>query len=100
MDAQADLSVRWAHMPFCWFCHEVAQLIMLMVLSFYSNTMADGKDLIVLEWTDGGVSSKVTVHLHGKTSFVTKLRHLVSILIFRAWTESSGQTVQAQIKLL
>ena len=24
-DAQADLSLRWAHMPFCWFCHEVAQ---------------------------------------------------------------------------
>ena len=23
-DAQADLSLRWAHMPFCWFCHEVA----------------------------------------------------------------------------
>ena len=20
-DAQADLSLRWAHMPFCWFCH-------------------------------------------------------------------------------
>ena len=25
-DAQADPSLRWAHMPFCWFCHEVAQL--------------------------------------------------------------------------
>ena len=21
-DAQADLSLRWAHMPFCWFCLE------------------------------------------------------------------------------
>ena len=21
-DGQADLSLRWAHMPFCWFCHE------------------------------------------------------------------------------
>ena len=21
VDAQADLSLRWAHMPFCWFCH-------------------------------------------------------------------------------
>ena len=26
VDAQADLSLRWAHMPFCWFCHEVAQI--------------------------------------------------------------------------
>ena len=25
-DAQADLSLCWAHMPFCWFCHEAAQL--------------------------------------------------------------------------
>ena len=22
---QADLSLHWAHMPFCWFCHETAQ---------------------------------------------------------------------------
>ena len=25
-DAQADQSLQWAHMPFCWFCHEAAQL--------------------------------------------------------------------------
>ena len=25
-DAEADLSLRWAHMPHCWFCHEVAHL--------------------------------------------------------------------------
>ena len=25
-NAQADLSLRWAHMPFCWFCHEAAHL--------------------------------------------------------------------------
>ena len=26
VDVQADLSLRWAHMPFCWFCHEMAQI--------------------------------------------------------------------------
>ena len=26
MDGQADLSLRLAHMPFCWFCHEAAHL--------------------------------------------------------------------------
>ena len=26
VDAQADLSLRWAHMPFPWFCHEAAHL--------------------------------------------------------------------------
>ena len=25
-DAQADLSLRWAHMPFCWFCPEAAHI--------------------------------------------------------------------------
>ena len=25
-DAQADLSIRWAHRLFCWFCHETVQL--------------------------------------------------------------------------
>ena len=24
---QDDLSHRWAHMPFCWFCHEAAHFI-------------------------------------------------------------------------
>ena len=26
-DAQADLSLRWAHMPLCWFCHKVAHFV-------------------------------------------------------------------------
>ena len=26
-DAQADLSLRWAHMSFCWFCHVAARLL-------------------------------------------------------------------------
>ena len=27
VDAQADLSFRWVYMPFCWFCHDVAQMM-------------------------------------------------------------------------
>ena len=27
VDAQADLSLCWAHMPFCWFCNEAAQIL-------------------------------------------------------------------------
>ena len=33
MDAQADLSLCWVHIPFCWFCHEAAQ----MTLSFQTS---------------------------------------------------------------
>ena len=28
-DAQVDLSIRWAHMPLRWFCHEAAQMLFL-----------------------------------------------------------------------
>ena len=31
MDAQADLSLRWAHISICWFCHEVAHVIMELI---------------------------------------------------------------------
>ena len=30
-DAQVDLSLRWAHMPCCWFCHEMALLSILQI---------------------------------------------------------------------
>ena len=30
MDAQADLSLRWTHMPFCWFCHEAAHVVLCL----------------------------------------------------------------------
>ena len=38
-DAQADLSVRWAHMPFCWFCHEVAQMFFSVILELSFDFM-------------------------------------------------------------
>ena len=34
-DAQDELSLRWAHMPFCWFCHEAAHLIRNILQYFY-----------------------------------------------------------------
>ena len=33
MDTQADLSLRWAHMPFCWYCHEAARLMLILSIS-------------------------------------------------------------------
>ena len=36
-DAQADLSLHWAHMSFCWFCHVAAQIIRdLSILRFFA----------------------------------------------------------------
>ena len=31
MDDQGDLSLRWVHRSFCWFCHEVAHIILIQV---------------------------------------------------------------------
>ena len=33
-NAQADLSVRWVHMPFCWFCHEAVHFMLTVSLPF------------------------------------------------------------------
>ena len=32
VDVQANLSLRWAHMPFCWFCHELAYITLIFWL--------------------------------------------------------------------
>ena len=48
-DAQSDLSLRWAHMPLCWFCHEAAHLSswencnMQLTGNFRNSTMARGQ---------------------------------------------------------
>ena len=36
-DAQADLSLRWAHMPFDWFCHEVVQMLETFAIQYKNN---------------------------------------------------------------
>ena len=44
VDAQADLSLRWAHMSFCWFCHAAAHFsnhIKLLCMIFIINTVTE-----------------------------------------------------------
>ena len=42
---QSDLSLRWAHMPFSWFCHEVAHIKLFVLVrcgrltSWYRNDL-------------------------------------------------------------
>ena len=31
----ADLSLRWVHMPYCWFCHEAAQITSFFIRENY-----------------------------------------------------------------
>ena len=41
-DAQADLSLHWMHIPFCWFCHAVAQMCM--------PSFSEGPEMWVFVW--------------------------------------------------
>ena len=34
---KADLILRWVHMPFCWFCHEAAHIVMFCKYNTYKN---------------------------------------------------------------
>ena len=34
MDAQADLSFRWAHGSFCWFCRVAAYMVNPLIFQF------------------------------------------------------------------
>ena len=38
--SQADLSLRWAHMPFCWFCHDAAHFVRIDLTSHCVSTLA------------------------------------------------------------
>ena len=47
-DAQADLSFRWAHMPFCWFCHDAAQLLFFNI--FITTCCCNGATMELPSW--------------------------------------------------
>ena len=57
-DAQADLNLRWAHMPFCWVCHVVAHMTLgqcihlsasnSVLLHFSMGSTLKGKNLLIL----------------------------------------------------
>ena len=47
ISAQTDLSLRWAHMPFCWFCHEPAHLYLLPYYKWCPNKCTDMHDAYI-----------------------------------------------------
>ena len=57
-DVQADMSLRWAHMPFCWICHEAAHIAMMDSLrqQFYPRMRPAGRDRKNLWQPSKGIS--------------------------------------------
>ena len=55
-DSKADPSLRWAHMSFCWVCHEAAQLVYSGICSDSHTVQVSvmqqlGLDLVFSVWT-------------------------------------------------
>ena len=65
VDAQADLSLCWAHMPFCWFCHEVAQMCIYYEFTGNSQTANQSRPIQL----SSGVSTRDCVHQWGTRDF-------------------------------
>ena len=91
-DAQADLSLRWVHMPFCWFCHEAAHLKWSMTKA-YRMTCAPSEDM-------DPVWSVFTICIMG--SYGPKLSsggqwRLIRLAAWPGWSES---LLDAQFKML
>ena len=55
-DAQSDLSLRWAHRSFCWFCHTAAQLPI-----FSLQTILYLLDIFIAFWSLRLVSYRIAM---------------------------------------
>ena len=58
VDAQADLSLRWAHMPFFWFCHVAAQSVCHSVYILL-DALLYGKTTLLIFWDNNSNFSGV-----------------------------------------
>ena len=62
-DDQADLSLRWVHMPFCWFCHEAAHLWLTL-----ENALSEVSLNTIVYW-----DAKETWHLQTHLYFLNMI---------------------------
>ena len=58
-DAQADLSLRWAQMPFCWFCHEAAHLLYGKQCRTWPDCSSPSCIFTVFPWSDVSFKSSL-----------------------------------------
>ena len=56
-DQTGQISLRWAHMPFCWFCHEVThfcfkrQYLVPTIIACSLNALEQNTVKILKIWT-------------------------------------------------
>ena len=56
-DAQADLSLCWAHLPFCWFCRATTQLSRIYLGSKWQSPHLSAWYAFLLLWVTNNVVS-------------------------------------------
>ena len=88
-DAQTDLSLRWAHIPYCWFCHDVAHLICFSGDSIISTMKIEPRN---------DKTNKVTV-LPAQTQIrlpghPPSLIRVLAVRMKKAWVVSSPLSAQ------
>ena len=90
-DAQADLSLRWAHIPFCWFCHDAAQLYVDGLSYNFGNKL-----LIICWWLLFAIKHRhiCMINLH----FVLKIC-FIFINLINHFMMYEKQAVQCPIKI-
>ena len=76
VDAQADLSLRWAHIPFCWFCHAAARLT-LACRAFYGITRQENK------WASSWETCLREFPTRSDSNWPAQLQKLARVLKFR-----------------
>ena len=91
-DAQAVLSLCWAHIPFCWFCHETAHISMSKQCCPHEETL--GPELPYERTT------KTLIRLGRCPGCSESLLGAHTILLVLSWDSSykHEQTMQTQIR--
>ena len=83
-DAQADLSLPWTKTPFCWFCHDMAQI---MLVVFKKATLAH--------------TFKIYINLHVLSVLIPAASPSVCSLQpaceYKVWAESFTHWCHAQV---
>ena len=79
-NAQADLSLRWAHMPFCWFCHDVAQLCVCVKFpqQYLLPTMQSSSNATKCSWCSAsktGLDESNLITISVKDPFLIPVLH-------------------------
>ena len=100
-DAQADLSLCWAYISFCWFCHEVAHLSFLFYFASVKVVTLWPLEhillILILFVMPASASCDIGVHLsihisasmNMKPLAVTNHKIYSSYLVYFRWASSS-----------